>query len=356
LTTRSESDGPEGTGTPSDRRVVLRVVWFGLIALVVYGLLPTLAEFPADARDLTDIDWWALALGLVFSAVAQLAVIVLFQRSLRTLGAEPAPPPGILTRVWMAESTLAALLPGGSVAGALVSVDVLRGRGVEPEKTTTAIVLTKLLWWIALLAIAVVGLVLSLGHEQASNGYITMAAIVIPFLSIGAGALVFGVLRPSRVVPVVRRLAVTASRYRSAIDADSVSARADEILTAARPMLLRWAFVVNGSLAVAVWAANVIVLELMLRSLGERPGVGIAVLAVAIAQIVAVIPITPGGVGVVEIVMVSILTGFGMVSGVAVIAVIAYRIISYWLPLLVGGLTYLSIRGMRHQVHTAQDD
>jgi len=47
---------------------------------------------------------------------------------------------------------------------------------------------------------------------------------------------------------------------------------------------------------------------------------------------------TPGGLGVVEAAMVAALTGFGLASGVAISAVLSFRLATYWLPLLPGWL------------------
>jgi len=44
----------------------------------------------------------------------------------------------------------------------------------------------------------------------------------------------------------------------------------------------------------------------------------------------------PGGVGVIESTMTGLYTGLGISSSVAVVVVLAYRIISFWLPLLLG--------------------
>ena len=44
----------------------------------------------------------------------------------------------------------------------------------------------------------------------------------------------------------------------------------------------------------------------------------------------------PGGVGVIESTMAALYTGLGVPKSVAVVVVLAYRILSFWLPLLVG--------------------
>jgi len=327
--------------------MVKRILLIAVITIVVYGLLPTLAQFPQDARDLTEIAVSAILVGVVLAGVSQLAVILLFQRALLALGADPKPPTGIVARSWLAETMLTTLLPGGSVAGAVVSVGVLHREGVDRDKTATAIVLTKLLWWIALLSLAVLGLLLSLGDQKTSSVYVTTATVVIPFFAAGAGTLIYGVFRPEPVVRLLTRTTTWASRYRKVIDPPAISSRAAVVLDKARPMLLGPQLVLNAGLAITAWVSNILILEIMLRSLGQGSSLGISIIAVAVTQVVALVPIPPGGIGVVEIVMVSILAAFGIETGAAVVAVISYRLISYWLPFLFGVGAYFSLRHLR---------
>jgi hypothetical protein len=67
---------------------------------------------------------------------------------------------------------------------------------------------------------------------------------------------------------------------------------------------------------------------------GDRPSPNIA----------SVFPITPGGLGVVEVTLVAITVGFGAPRPTAVLAVLGYRIVNYWLPLMPGAIAYLRLR------------
>ncbi|MHB1969838.1 MAG: lysylphosphatidylglycerol synthase transmembrane domain-containing protein, partial [Acidimicrobiales bacterium] len=65
--------------------------------------------------------------------------------------------------------------------------------------------------------------------------------------------------------------------------------------------------------------------------------------AYGLANVLAVIPVTPAGLGVVEGVLIATVVGFGVPHGQAILAVLAYRLINFWLPIPVGGLAYLSL-------------
>jgi hypothetical protein len=66
-------------------------------------------------------------------------------------------------------------------------------------------------------------------------------------------------------------------------------------------------------------------------------------MAYGLANILAAIPITPGGLGVVEFVLVSMITGFGPTAGETLSGVLAYRAVNFWLPIPFGGVAYASL-------------
>jgi len=63
-----------------------------------------------------------------------------------------------------------------------------------------------------------------------------------------------------------------------------------------------------------------------------QPGFGPLAVAYAVANIASAIPITPGGLGVIEVTLVAITTGFGAPRATAVLALLSYRLVNYWLP------------------------
>ena len=85
-------------------------------------------------------------------------------------------------------------------------------------------------------------------------------------------------------------------------------------------------------------------LDLMFLALHYQPGFGPLAVAYAAANIASAIPVTPGGLGVVEVTLVAITVGFGAPRATAVIAVLGYRVINYWLPLFPGAVAYLRLR------------
>jgi uncharacterized membrane protein YbhN (UPF0104 family) len=60
--------------------------------------------------------------------------------------------------------------------------------------------------------------------------------------------------------------------------------------------------------------------------------------------------IAPGGLGVIEVTLVAITVGYGAPRSTAVLAVLSYRLVNYWLPLPAGAVACLRTRlGPRHE-------
>jgi uncharacterized protein (TIRG00374 family) len=66
--------------------------------------------------------------------------------------------------------------------------------------------------------------------------------------------------------------------------------------------------------------------------------------AYGLANIFAAIPVTPAGLGVVEGVLIGTLVGFGVPHSQAILAVLAYRLVNFWIPIPVGGAAYASLQ------------
>ena len=78
-----------------------------------------------------------------------------------------------------------------------------------------------------------------------------------------------------------------------------------------------------------------------LAAVGARPNPSLVVLAYSGAMLLTLIPFTPGGLGFVEAGLTGLLTLAGASAHQAVVATLAYRLLTFWLPLPLGGIAYL---------------
>jgi hypothetical protein len=81
-----------------------------------------------------------------------------------------------------------------------------------------------------------------------------------------------------------------------------------------------------------------------LRATGASPKAPLVLLAYAATAVIALVPLTPGGLGIVEASLSGLLVLAGVGSASAIIATLAYRLVTYWLPILAGGGVYFAFR------------
>ena len=85
-----------------------------------------------------------------------------------------------------------------------------------------------------------------------------------------------------------------------------------------------------------------------LAAVGGLPRPSLALLAYTAASLLAMIPITPGGLGLVEAGLTGTLALAGVAPAQAVLATLLYRLASYWLPILAGPVAYTLFRRRYH--------
>jgi uncharacterized protein (TIRG00374 family) len=92
------------------------------------------------------------------------------------------------------------------------------------------------------------------------------------------------------------------------------------------------------------WLLDAACLWVCLRTFGYSERVGPLLAVYGLVNLVAMLPITPGGLGIVEGVLIPAVVSFGSPRGVAVLGVLTWRLIAFWLPIPLSWLTMASLR------------
>src|SRR5581483_6629005 len=95
--------------------------------------------------------------------------------------------------------------------------------------------------------------------------------------------------------------------------------------------------------AVGYWGFDIAVLGVSFRAFGTVVPVAVLIMGYFLGTLGSLLPL-PGGIGGVEGGMIGAFAAFGVPAGRAVIAVLAYRAISFWLPTLPGIAGYVTLR------------
>jgi uncharacterized protein (TIRG00374 family) len=306
-------------------------------AVSLYLLAPSLLEVFSSWSELSGLDpVWVVA-AVVFEAASFVSLWLLQRVALRT-------------RSWFAVGTsqLAAnaagsVIPGGGAAATAVQYGILVRAGVPAATVASGLAASWAATTATMFALPVVGVIAAIGGTAAPKGlrevaYVGAGAFVLMAL---AGAAAFAWDTPLKLVGggVQWVAARVRRRDRFADLPERLLQQRDEIRQtfSDRP-------VAGFSAAIGKWAFDYVALLCVLAALDVRPEPALVLLAYAAAQLLSMIPATPGGLGFVEAGLVGLLALAGVPAGSAAVATLGYRLISYWLPLPVGLVAFLLAR------------
>ncbi|MDA8342288.1 MAG: YbhN family protein, partial [Actinomycetota bacterium] len=340
---------------PFARREVRISVGIVLLFLFVfYVAIPLLATHRAEVESLGHIHPLYLALGVVLEIGALLAYTELS----RSVLPRPGPRRSTIFRINLSTLALSHVSPGGTAPGAALGYRLYLQAGVSGPDTGFALgtqgigsaVVLNVIFWLAL-----VGFLASHGlHAPASQGpghstsgtILVMVAASIGIVLLGAFGGIFALLTRGQhwAGDLLRRLS---SRVRF-LDPDRTAAMVEHlaerfsVLVEDRPLMWRAA-----GWAAVNWLLDAASLWVFVAAFSHFISPVDLLVAYGLANILAVIPLTPGGLGVVEFVLVSMITGFGPSAGEALSGVLAYRAVNFWFPIPLGGVAYASLRLQR---------
>jgi putative heme transporter len=328
----------------SRRRAVLRfALGIAFAAIVFVEVVPRIASYGSVAHQLGTVSWpWAAALagGTLLDI---LTTALPWQAVLPQLAFLAA------LAFTQASTALATLLPGGAPLGMALSFGFLRRLRVDRGHAAFAVALTGIWSQVMILVYPLVGAVLVFATGQLSSSTAAIAGA-----SAACGALIVGLAVAALRSPgAARWLGDTAARVGARVarllhrDPPDWSGEALVKLRAERLVLLRrrWPWLTAATLANQLTAY--LVFEFSLRAVGIPVATvphSEAFLAWAIGRVITSLPLTPGGIGVVELGMIGTLVGFGASNAHVVAAVLLYRGVIV-LPTLVIGL--VSLPGLR---------
>jgi uncharacterized protein (TIRG00374 family) len=310
-------------------RIRRTVFWLAVTGISLYLVAPTLLETLGSWQQLDQIaGWWfpamAVLQGATLACLWELQRVALHVRRWRPVVASQ-----------LAGNALAKVAPGGGAMGAALQYKMLVQSGVEGPRTVSALTAVNLLTFGVVLALPVFAIpTLIRGSVSRNLIEATVGGLVVFSLLAAVGAWCLASDRPlSFIGTVVQRVRNRLSRRRD--PATGLPARLlrerDRILSTLGP---RWKRALLAT--VGRWAFDYATLLAALAAVGSHPRPGLVLLAFCTAQLLAQIPITPGGLGFVEAGLTATLALAGVGAGDAVLATFAYRLFSYWLPLPLG--------------------
>jgi len=326
------------------RRMLWRVAALALTAFFLYLLAPSLFRVFGSVQDLGRIHplWFPAILGL--QAASFVCIWYLLRLALRT-------------RKWFAVATsqlagnaFSRVVPAGAAAGVALQYRMMANAGINTARAASSLAAVSLLTLAITLSLPVLALPAMLGGA-ADAGLVRAAllggVVFVAMVVIGA-LLLFS-------DPVLRALGEAGQWVSNRVRRHrEPRTNLPDRLVAERNRLKRslqskWWEALLAAVGRSMFDYASLLAALL--AVGANPNPALVILAFVASQVLVMVPITPGGLGFVEAGLVGTLTLAGVPVALAAVATLAYRLASYWIPMLVGGVAYAWFQARyRHQI------
>lgn len=306
----------------------------GLVILAVSN--PAEVQQAADAIALADWGWLFLA---VSTQILSIGALARQQRRLLAVSGRLLPLPSVIATTYVGGAISLSLPIAGKAAAAVYSYRRFTRQGVDPAVVTWALVMSALHLILAYLTIGAAA-----AFATGSAATITVALLAVLAVGIPIGLLIATVRVPSikrSVEIVVGHLFVWARRITTR-RWHRLEQRIGSAIDTVSSTTTGWRDVI----AVTIWslinmAATLAAFALSIRAVGGDITPPVIITAWVAGYGAGQLGLTPGGIGIVETTLALGLVTTGMPIGTAIAAALIYRIISFWLVAVTGGITFL---------------
>jgi uncharacterized protein (TIRG00374 family) len=344
------ADSPEGSEPlpPARRRRLLpRPVWqvgrlLILALLIEYLVVPQLAGPRKVLSLLNRVSPLLLLVAVVLEAGALVAYGLLTRAVL---------PPSSrvrlfdILRIELTTLSVSHCAPGGSATGTALGYRLLTqfgatssdaGFALGVQGIGSALVLNVVLWLALIVSIPVWGF---------SAVYLLAAAVGAVLLMLTL-LLVYALTRgEEKVASLLSRVAARVPF----VDGDALQRSWQQVSERLAELGRRREAMIRALVwATLNWLLDAASLAVFVGAFGKWVNPDGLLVAYGLANVLAAIPLTPGGLGVVEATLTTVLVGFGTPRGIATLGVISYRLVQFWAPIPIGGLAYVSLQASRH--------
>lgn len=320
------------------RRIAGQTLFMLVAFASLYLLWPSVTEVFTSWRSLFELQPGWVAAALAVETGSFVATWELQRVALQTKGWLP------VATSQLAGNALGRVIPGGMAAAGALQYQMLVRAGLPSGRIVSALTAVSVLLFGTVLALPILSLSAILGGTPVAEGLAQSAYLGagVFVLTVIGGVFVFAWNRPLQLVGSAIEWALnrTVRRQRPVQGLPKrLLQERDAILVA---FGARWKAAVVA--AAGKWILDYLALVACLWAVGAEPSPSLVLLAFVAAAFLGMIPLTPGGLGFVEAGLTGLLALAGVSAGAAVVATLAYRLVSYWLPIPAGGIAYVVFR------------
>ncbi|HOE35594.1 MAG: flippase-like domain-containing protein [Chloroflexi bacterium] len=342
LVQRNRMENLETQSAPNKKKF-----WQYLIILVVLGLavnllLPQISDLTRSWEVVRTMTWWAVGLAFVFLVLEYLsygycihAIVSLHDKKLSTPKS---------TLIVMA-ATSVGLVAGGwfAVAGSIFGS--VRRETNDGTTATMAGILPSMLLNLSIEIVAILGIIYLAIIGKLTGGQLIQYIIFILLLTIATFGYLLALVLPRQTFRIVNGALWRWNRIRKK---PYNPQKTQEMIN---NVILSWKELARGNWKKPFLGAfgyilmDMLVMFLFFKAVGYDIPIGVLFASYGIPFLLSKIAfIFPGGIGVVEASMAAIQTSLGVPNEISVVAILGYRLFSFWIPTLLGfaAMGYLS--------------
>jgi uncharacterized membrane protein YbhN (UPF0104 family) len=304
-----------------------------LLGLAVHLILPQMTTLSHSLEVIRGMALWAVALAVVAQALSYIGSGLLLRAIVAVVGQRLSVVRSTL--ITMAASSIG-LVAGGMVGNAAATYRWTHASGVSREGAVLAGWLPPLFNNGALVVIGIFGLLhLLIVHELSTLQAIGFGLTLL-VLGLIVGVVLWGVHHRSQLTALaVRAASRWAELRRRPYDSATTEAATG-----------RW-FSAWDTLRAGGWhgpalgatlnvAFDMLTLYFLFVAAGHAVSPGVLLAGYGLPLLLGKVTFLPGGVGIVEGTMAALYNGLGVPDGVTVVVILTYRVLSFWLPTLLG--------------------
>jgi len=315
-----------------------------LIILVVLGLavnfiLPRLMDVNEGMQVLRNLTWWLVAA----AALSEIFVYLSYGFSLKSvLGILGHKVSVFLSSLIFLSSTSVGTVAAGFVGSTATSISLFGKKGVKPVAATISGLLPSMLSNIPICILGIIGMINLSLNNNLSQSLLIQYSVFIAILLLISFAPFIGLAYPKAAFKVVNWVLWNWNRFRKKpYEPQDTQDRLDSVFNA-------WRLMGKGNwlgplLGVSLYYIfEMTTLGLIIYASGYPIKLGVLIAGYALPMIFAKVAfVIPGGIGLIETSMAAMFVSQAVPDGIALASVMGFRLISYWIPLLLGFLTYL---------------
>src|SRR5580658_8354212 len=311
------------------RRSMLAALAIAVLVSVIVVERHTLAE---SLHVLARLNWAWFLLAFASEAIS-LTSFGLSRMLLMRVNGRPTSLSSVMAVTYAANALSISVPFAGAELAMVFSYRQFRRHGVDAATTGWTLAVS------AIFSTSALALLLVIGALAGSASLATAAGFLGAFVFIVPGAAVLLALRYQSVRSLLHQIIawlVGVSRSIFGVPAHGVDGL-DEFLDRVASLRLPWPVYVEGfGLAVLNWAADCGALACAIAATGQSVPWHSLLLVYGAGAAVGSTGITPGGFALVELALTAALTAAGLHRSPALAAVLAYRLVNFWLILIAG--------------------